>query len=80
MWGTSNKNIQSVYRNGFWQWKMCHVHYEEREKTNSGRNRTSKLRKNQNACRREKLQVLGNIGSEHYQTSRNEGKNTKRIP
>ena len=39
----------------------------------------AKSGKNQNAQRKGNLHVLGNIGSGHYQTSRNERKNKKRL-
>ena len=44
--------------------KMRHAYYEKLEKINNGRYRTSK------SWREVKLQVLGNIGREHHQTSR----------
>ena len=53
---------------------MCHANNEKRKTTNAGRNRTTKLRKNQNAWRKGNLQVLGNIGSGHHQTSQDERK------
>ena len=56
-----------------------HTHDEKWEKTNNGRLRTAKSRKNQNARRKRKLQIFGNIGSEHRQTSGKERKN-KRVP
>ena len=66
--GTTNKNIQSGYRNGIWHRKMCHARNEKRKKTKNGSNKTVKWRKNQNARRIGKLQVLGNIGCRHHQT------------
>ena len=36
------------------------------------RNRTAKLRKNQNTQRKGNLQVLGSVGSRHHQTSEDE--------
>ena len=33
-----------------------------------------------NTCGDKKLQILGNIGSEHHPTSEDEGKNKKRLP
>ena len=48
---TSNKNIQSGYRNRIWHRKMCHSYNERWEKTNDRRNRTLKLRKNLNTKR-----------------------------
>ena len=41
---------------------------EKWEKRNNGKNETVKPRKNQNACRKGKLPVVGNTGSEHHQT------------
>ena len=49
------------------------------EKTDNGRNRTAKSRKNKNTRRKTKLQVLGNIGNVHHQTSSDERKNEKRV-
>ena len=54
--------------------KMCHANNELWEKTNDGRNRTTKSRMNQNAWRKGKLQVLENIGNGHHQTSQGEKK------
>ena len=49
----NNKNIQPDYRNGILHRKMCHANNNEKwEKTNNGRNRTAKSRKNQNALRK----------------------------
>ena len=45
--------------------KMCHANNEKRKTTNDGINRTTKLRKHQNAWRNGNLQILGNIGSGH---------------
>ena len=64
--GTNNKNIQSGYRNGIWHRIMCHARNENWKKTNNKRNRTTKSRKNQNASRKGKLQVLGNIRSGYH--------------
>ena len=47
---------------------MFHVNKEKWKTTNDGRNRTTKSRKNQNAKRKENLEILGNIGSGHHQT------------
>ena len=44
--------------------KMYHAHNEKWKKTNNGRNKTAKSKKNQNAWRKGNLQVIGNIGSE----------------
>ena len=57
---------------------MCPAHNEKWKKTNNGKNRTDKFGKNQNAWRKEKSQVLGNIGNGH-QTSEDERKNNKRV-
>ena len=54
---------------------MCHANNEKRETTHDGRNRTTKLRKNQDAQRKGNLQILGNIGSGYHQTSGDERKN-----
>ena len=40
----------------------------------------TKSRKSQNTCRKEKLLLLGKVGSRHHQTSGKERKNKKRIP
>ena len=48
------------------------------EMTPDGRNGTTKSRKNQNDRRKGKLQIHGNIGSGHHQTSRDERKKMKR--
>ena len=74
---TSNENIQSGYRNGIRHRKMCHANTEKRKKTNSGRSKTAKSRKNQKFQRKRRLQVLGNIGSGHHQTSEDEKKKQK---
>ena len=75
----NNKNIDGS-RNGIWHRKMCHAHNEKRKMTNNRRNRTAKSRKNQNTWRKWKLRILGNIRSEHHQTSRDKRKNKKRVP
>ena len=43
------------------------------------RNRTTKSRQDQNTRRKRDLQILRNLGGWHYQTSRNEKQNSKRI-
>ena len=48
-------------------------------KTNNARNISAKSRKNQNAWRKEKLQILENTGSRHHQTNGDERKNDKRV-
>ena len=45
------------------------------KRKNDGRNRTTKSRKNLIIWRKGNLQILGNIGSGHHQTSGNERKN-----
>ena len=52
---------------------MCHADNEKWENINRKRNRTAKSRKNQDAWRERKLQVIRNIGSGHHQSSGNEG-------
>ena len=47
---------------------MYHATNEKWKKTNVSRNRTTKLRKNQNTWRKGNLQVLGNTGGGHHQT------------
>ena len=74
---TSNKNIQPWY-NGIWHLKMCQAHNEKREKRNHGKKRTDKSGKHLNAWREGKLQVFGNIGSGHHQTSRDKRKKGKK--
>ena len=75
---TSHKNIQQGYTNRIWLRKMCLSHNEKGEKTNNGRNRTTKSRKSQNARRKGNLQVLGDIGSRHHQTNGEEEKTKKK--
>ena len=67
---TNNKNIQSGYMDGIRHRKMYHTNNEKLKMTNNGKTRTTKSRKNQNYWRKEKLQVLGNTGSRHHQTSK----------
>ena len=50
------------------------------KKTNNGRNRTARSRKNQNTWRKGKLQVLENVGSGQHQISGDKRKNNKRLP
>ena len=59
---------------------MYHVDNEKWGKRNNREKRTAKLGKNQNSQRKRKLQILGNIGSRHYQTSRDERKSKNRVP
>ena len=49
----------------FWRRKMCVAHNEKWKKPNNERNRTATSRKNQNARRKGRLQVVWNIGSEN---------------
>ena len=58
---------------------MRHANYEKQETIYDGGNRTTKSRQNQNAHGKENLQILGNVGSGHHQTSGDERKNSKRI-
>ena len=58
---------------------MCYAYNEKQGKVKSGRSRTFKSGKHQNAWSEEKFQVLGNIGSKHHQTNRNEWKNKKGV-
>ena len=69
------ENIQSKYMNGNWHRKMCHASNEKRETTHDGRKRTTESRKNQNTRRKGNLQINGNTGSRHHQTSEDERKN-----
>ena len=71
---TGSEDIQAGYRDGIWHRKMCHANNKKRETKYDRRNSTTKSRINQNV-RRKKLQVFGNIGSGHHQTSRDERKN-----
>ena len=72
--GTGNpdiniKNQQPRYANGIWHWKVFIAENEKWEKWNYGKNETAKIGKHQNTWKERKLQVLGNIGSGHLQTS-----------
>ena len=62
--GTNNRNMQLVNMNGIWRIKICYAYNEECKKTNNGRNRTSKLGKNQNTWIERKPEVLKNIGKD----------------
>ena len=53
---------------------MCHVNNEWRKTINDGQNRTTKSRKNHNTRSKGNLQVLGNTGSGHHLTTRDERK------
>ena len=57
---------------------MCYAHNEKWKKTNNGMNRTVKSRKNRNIRRKGKLQIVGNTGRGHHQTSGDERKNNKK--
>ena len=61
--------MQLGYWNRIWHRKMSVAIKKKRETTNNRGNRTAKSRKNQNARRKVNLQVLGNFGSGHHQTS-----------
>ena len=50
----------------------------QRKRTPDGRNRITKQRKDPNAWRKGNFQILGNIGSGHYQTCGNERKKIKK--
>ena len=76
---TGSEDMQWRYRDGIWHRKICHADNKKRETTINGRNRTTKSRKNQNAQRKENLQILGNIGSTHHQTRVDIRKNQKGI-
>ena len=53
---------------------MSHAYNKKMKTTNNGRDRTAKLRKNQNARREENLQILENIRSRLHETSEDEKK------
>ena len=57
---------------------MCRANKDKLEKRNFGRNKTTQSGKNQSVWREGKLHVLGNIGSGHHWTNRDERKNEKR--
>ena len=48
--------------------QKCAMLLRKRGKISNGRHRTIKSRKNQNVCRKGKLQVLGFIGNRHHHT------------
>ena len=75
----NNKNIQPGYRDGIWHRKMCQALYVKRKKINNRRKRTAKSRKYHIVWREGKLQILGNIRSRYYQSSKDE-KKKKRVP
>ena len=56
---------------------MCQSNNVKRETTYDGGNRTTKSRNNQNTRRKRKLQILGNTGSKHHQTTGDQRKNKK---
>ena len=58
--------------------KMHHANNENWETTHDGRNGTTKSTKHKNAQRKGNLQLLGNIGSWHDQTSWDEKKKLKK--
>ncbi len=55
---TCSQNIQSGHRDGIWHRKMFHANNEKQKMTNDGRNKNSKLRKNQTFWRKGNLQIL----------------------
>ena len=57
---------------------MFHANNEKQKTTNDGRSRTTKSIKNQNAQRKENLEIIGNTGSRHHQTCGDERKNKKK--
>ena len=59
---------------------MHHASNEKWQVTHDRRSRTTKSSSNQNARRKGNLQILGNIGSWHHRTNRNQRKNLKRVP
>ena len=73
-----HENIQSRYRDVIRHRKMRHVSNEKQEMIHNRRNRTIKSRKKQNARRKGNLQIFGNIGSWHHQTSWDERKKIKK--
>ena len=73
------KNICSRYRNGVRHRKMHHASNEKWQTAHNGRSQTTKSSSQQNTQRRGNLQILGNIGSWHYQTTGNERKKKKRV-
>ena len=58
---------------------MCHTGKEKQVTIHDEKNRFTKQGRNQNTWRKGNLQILGNIGSGHYQTSADERKNEKRV-
>ena len=60
----NNKNIQPRCRNKIWYRKMCNSHYENWKKRNNRRYGIIKSRKNKNAQRKGKLQILENIDAD----------------
>ena len=56
---------------------MCLDSNEKQETTHDQRNQTTKSRENQNGQRKRNLQIIGNIGSGHHQTSEMKEKNEK---
>ena len=60
-------DIQLGLRDEIWHRKIYHGNNEKRKTINDERNRITKSRKNKNAQRKEKLEALGNIRSEHHQ-------------
>ena len=75
---TGCENIQVRHMDGIRHRKMHRAINEKREMTH-GRNGTSKSRKIRNLRKKEKILILGNIGSGHHQTTRDERKNQNRV-
>ena len=61
------ENIQSWYKNGIWHRKMRHATIETWQTVQDGKGRTIKSISDQNARRKENLQIFGDIGSWHNQ-------------
>ena len=66
---TNNKNKLPGYSNGIWHRKMCLTYNEKLEKTNDGRNKAAKPRKNQTVWREKNYKYFGSIENGHDQTS-----------
>ena len=49
--------------------KCAMLTLKSEKKTNVERHRTTKWRKNQNVLRKRNLEILGNIGRRHHETS-----------
>ena len=71
-------NIQPEYRNGIWHRNMYYINNEKRKKTNNGRNRTAKARKNKKTWRKWHQQIDCKIRRGHSQISGNEQQKKKK--